>query len=119
MTLQNAFLDDIVEDVKTTIQNEFTDFGFGTDGSAEDSTDQSMGNEVLRKDRIEVSTSGSSVTVSGSLSSTEMNGQTLREIAVLDADSGGQMKTRDVIDDIQKTSDFEVWVDETIEVNVS
>lgn len=115
--------DDFIQQVEDTVQQQITDnwsyAAFGDDGSSEDAADNALGNELLRKAVLSTSETGSVVTVSSRLAATELNGETLREHGIFDASSGGEMKVRDVFAEVNKTQDIEVYVDTSVDVQVS
>ena len=80
----------------------------GTDNTAASATDTSLGSEVLRK-ALATSQQGNTgvVTVKMAVLSTEANGQSLKEVGVFNASSGGTMLNRIVHTQIDKTSSFE------------
>ena len=115
MTLTDHQLSEAKEAIMTLIDNEWNDGAVGTDGTEPDSTDTSLGNQVLQKAREDMTREGDTWTWSLFIASTEANENVLEEVGVFDTDDN--MKVREVFDSIDKSSEFEIWFD--VHVTVS
>lgn len=111
MVLTDDVLDKFVNDIQSEIDNEWTYGAIGSDDSAPSDTDDSLGNEVLRKARQDYSESGSESTISLFVATTEANGNDINEVGLFDSSSNGEMKFREVFNSISKSNEFELWFD--------
>lgn len=104
----------IIADIKTQALNAFdsvSHIAFGTGTTTPTSSDTSLGTEVIRK----AITTGTRDEVAGTylfdavLGLSEGNGNTLAETGTFDADSAGNMSTRNLLTPtVIKTSDIEL-----------
>lgn len=74
-----------------------THFGIGTDATAAADGDVALGNEVLREALTQYVSSPSALTIKYFLSSTRLNGQTLREAGLFNAETGPTLFARYVL----------------------
>ena len=105
------FTEDIVQDLKDKVIAECTYVAVGSDNSTPQPSDTTLGNEFIRKARQEYTELNASVIVSGYLDSTEGNGNTATESGTFDASSGGNMKTKFLVEPLVKTDSKELWID--------
>jgi len=84
----------------------------GTDSTAESSSDSSLGNEVFRTSVTDSIDKGSELLTSTFVDSTEANGNTIEELGLFSAASGGTMFNRSTqFSSIAKTNDETVTFD--------
>jgi len=122
MVLTSSALNNITEDVQTAIGSDFDDGAIGTDGTNATTGDTSLGNEVLRKDRTTISDSqvsggSGTTTVSQFISSTEANGNTIREFGIFT--NAGDLQQRDTFQAIDKNNDIELFFDVSVNIEVT
>ena len=103
------------------IENNANYVAVGDDGTTEQPTDTTLGNEILRKLRQDVTRDDANgkITVSMYIGTQEANNNTLREVGTFDASTGGNMFNRATFTDLNKTSQIEVWIDVEFNVVVS
>lgn len=116
--LTTGLIQDIRNGAKSKIVEDCTHVGVGTGNLTPSASDVALGNEILRKERIEVLNLTGSVIISGYFNSAEANGNTLTEAGCFDSISAGNLKTRFLINPLVKTADKELWVDNEIKINV-
>lgn len=104
-------LDRLKEITKTDLNTNWTHVAVGTGTTAPTEADTALEAEVLRRAREEITQTDTETTVSMWIPSTDANGDTLSEVGVFDASSGGNMFSRSTFDPITKTSDMEIWID--------
>lgn len=120
MTMNSTFLGEIRANTKTYISTEVTHIGVGDDSTTPTPTDSALGNETFidAVDDTDTSQTGKAV-MSLRIATTENNGNDIDEVAAFDAASGGNLKSRDVITTISKTSDIQVYIDLEYETRVT
>ena len=118
MVNTTTFLTTVLSGVRATVVAESTHLAVGVSGATATIGDTTLGDEKTRKARQEYTEGTSDVITSLWINSAESNGNTLKEVGVFDASSGGNMASRNTFTDISKTSSIEVWIDveEQIEV---
>lgn len=109
----SGFKDKLVTSFKSEIDTNFTYLGYGTGTTNPTSSDTALATAIgVRTARQELTTGASSSTAGFFLPSTTANGNTITEIGVFDASTGGSMQLRATLDvPITKTSDVELWSD--------
>ncbi|KKL96579.1 hypothetical protein LCGC14_1843080 [marine sediment metagenome] len=101
------------------IVTEFTHGAIGTNNTTPTAGDTTLGTEVFRDTADAVDNPGTGiVTASLRVLSTEANGNSIAEYGWLDAASGGNLWTRNVITAINKTSDIQLYLDTQITIQV-
>jgi len=112
MVVTDTAQDDIRDDAIAYIQSTFTHIAVGDDNTTPVGGDTTLGNELKREVFVETSGPTNGVYVmSMRLSTTELNGSTIKEVGIFDASSGGTMLCRLLTTEYAKTSDKEVWID--------
>ncbi len=112
MTIIRQFLDDIRDDTKNYIESDVTSIGVGDDDTTPTPTDTILGNETFRDTVDEYDTSGTGVIIASlRIATTENNGEDIDEVGTFDDPSSGNMKSRNIITTISKTSDIQVYLD--------
>lgn len=97
------------------INDNFTHIAVGDNNTTPSPSDTALGNEFLRKTFQETDTlTPGQIILSMRISTTEGNGNTIKEVGVFDAGAGGNMATRNLTTEYAKTSSKEVWIDVTI-----
>jgi len=120
MTINNNAIDGIKEDVKAFFDTNFTYVAFGTGTTEVSSASTTLEGEFTRVARQDYSKATNSVTISTFLSSTVGNGNDIKKVASFDASSSGNILSEfKLATAISKTSDKEVWIDQTFTINVS
>ena len=120
MTMNSDFLGEIRANTKTFISNEVTHIGVGDDGTTPTAADSALGNQTFidAVDDTDTSQTGKAI-MSLRIATTENNGDDITEVGAFDAASGGDLKSRDVITTIAKTSDIQVYIDLEYETRVT
>lgn len=121
MVKTQSLIDDVKEDVKDHILNNYNYVGFGDSAVPASIGQTAMGNEITRIARQTTTELTNNVIISAYLNSTEGNGSTYQEIAVFDTGTAGanEMQERIVLgSSYTKTSDKELWVDFNTEIEV-
>ena len=113
------FLNTIKTAVRTSIIAEGTHIAVGDDNTTPTVGDTALGNELTRKARQEYTEGGSDVIISLFLSSTESNGNALKEVGLFDAAAAGTLLERNTFTVINKTTSIEVWIDIEEQVDVT
>jgi len=90
---------------------------WGDDGTDETVNDTSLGNELLRDGKESSIRQNNVVEILGSLGTSELVGETIREAGLFDAASDGNMCIRGTFADIEKTNQFEIESIYIISVN--
>ena len=119
MVLTQVFLDEVREQIKQQISDDFTFVAVGTDGTSPSSSDTTLGNEVLRKERQETTSGTDYRIVSMWINSVEANGNDLQEVGTFNQSSNGNMWTRNTFSSLSKTDTVEVWIDVKVVISVS
>ena len=120
MAVTNTIIGTLVSD----ILNKFDGYDYlavGTGTNPENEADTALQNEVYREiniDKIKDTNAGTYLW-SLQLGLTEANGNTLSEIGLFDASTGGNMAIRKLLPTFDKTSDKEVWIDLQVKVEVT
>lgn len=91
---------------ESAVQPTYVAYGDGSTAPLE--TDTDLDNEIGDREITVNTVSGLIVEQEASLETTELNGSTIREVALLSASSGGVLFGRSVNFDINKTSSFEI-----------
>jgi len=99
----------------------YTHIAVGDDNTTPTASDTALGNEVLRKTFEEsVKNLGAGTYLFEiRVALTEANGSTIKEIAVFDAASGGNLATRNLTQEVVKTSDKEVVIDVQVTITAN
>ena len=120
MVLTSTLLTEVRDDIKDQLETLFTHGAVGTASPTPAASDTALGGEVFRDsiDDFDKSVSNA-VTASLRISTTEANGETLRENGWFNASSGGDMWTRNTFSAINKTSDVQLFLDTTITIAVT
>ena len=111
MVLTNNFIGDLINQLKQRVIDNFNYIALGTDGTNPTENDTSLGNEIFRKQRQEYTEGLDYVIVTAWIASTEANGHTIREFGWFDIDTNGNLFAREIIGDLEKTSDIEILID--------
>jgi len=85
-----------------------THFAVGTDDTATDDTDTTLGNEVYRQSITKITTEDSLLSVNYFLSSNEANGNTITEAGIFNDGTAGDMLGRVVYSSIDKDENVSV-----------
>ena len=111
---------DIRDETKARIGVTFTHGAIGTDSTTPIASDTTLGAEVFR-DTIDEFDDSQSDTVVTSLRvlTTEANGNTIRESGWFDDPSAGTMWTRNILTEIIKTNDIQIFLDVSIQIQVT
>ena len=99
----------------------FTHIALGDDNTPPTVSDTALGNEFIRK-TFEESIKNTSVNTflfEIKLGLSEGNGNTIREIGIFDAASGGTLGVHNLTNEVAKTSDKEVVIDLQVSVSAS
>ena len=119
MVLTNLFKTDVRNNAASRIVSTFTHGAIGTDSTTPTAGDTTLGTEVFRDAVDEVSNPGTGiVTASLRVLSTEANGNAITEFGFFDDPSAGEMKTRNTITAINKTSSIQLFLDSQITITV-
>jgi hypothetical protein len=124
MVLTDDLLNGVASRAQDEIGSSFTHGAVGNGASGQDSSSDSLGNELVRDARQEIdedSVSGGSTatTVSLFINSTQANSQIVNELGFFDSSSGGEMQSINTFQDISKTSQIELFFDLELTVEVS
>jgi len=121
-----AITSTIISSIKTAALAEFdtmTHIGFGTDNTPASPSDTALGAEVARKafDETPVKDElNGTYDFATTLGLSEGNGNTLEEIGLFDAASGGNMALRELLNNsVPKTSSIELSVGIQVQVEVT
>lgn len=98
----------------------FTYMGIGTSNKVENPSDTTMGNEVVRDliDEVTKSLGPGTYDFECSFELSDASGQTLREVAIFDASTGGNMGIRKILPvQVNKTDDEELVIKLRVSVN--
>ena len=109
----------LLANVITDIDNGGTYTAVGTGITPASATDTTLQTEVARTARQDHSTTSSSVTISGYVTATQANGNTITEVGVLTAAIAGTLYNHDIHTAIIKTSAIEIWYDLTFNVAIT
>lgn len=115
----HEYLVDHFDRSQSVVDREFEEFAVGTDNTTPAATDTGLGSEVYRTSLANSVDQDRDVLVTGFLDSTEANGNTLREFAIL---ANNVSNTSDVVvanralfdPEIQKTDQKTVTIDVTL-----
>lgn len=121
MVLTTNLLNEIRDAVQTELKNnQLTHGAIGTDNTTPTAGDTALGSEVFidAADEYDV-TVANKLTASLRVLTTEANGNTIVEVGWFDAASGGDMKTHDLVNSIDKTSDIQLYIDSEITITVT
>ena len=117
MAIPTGTQNNIRDDAASYISSTFTHIAVGDDNTTPTTGDTTLGNELLRIAFTDTTGPTNGVyTMSMRISTTQLNGNTIREIGVFNAASGGTMLTRLLTTEYAKTSDKEVWIDVTFDI---
>jgi len=119
MVLTTNFLSDVKTEVKQEVIDQFLYGAVGDDDTTPTASDTTLGNETFRKARQDYTNLANNVFISLFLSTSENNGEDIKECGFFDASSSGNLKQRAVTTTIAKTADKEVWFDAKINVSVT
>lgn len=120
MVLTSTLLAQIRSDVKDDLEAVLTYGAVGTDDTTEDPSDTALGGEVFRDAVDDVDKSvADAITVSLVVDTSEANGNDINEAGLFDDPSAGDMGMRATLNEITKTSDITLFLDTTIEIEVT
>ncbi len=120
MVITTTELDAIKTEIIDNIVLGYTHVGFGTGTATPTPSDSTLVAQILRQARQEYTETASRVTIAGYLNASQANGNTVAEVGVFNAISGGNLKTRNTYSTaIVKTTDKEVWTDTTLTITVT
>jgi len=124
MVLTDDAIDDAASSLQDYVDNNFSHGAIGTSTGTEDSSNDSLGNEILRKSRANLSDSNISngsgdTTVSLFVNSTEANGNTIEEFGFFDAASAGELQSIDAVNSIDKNDGIELFFELVVNIDVS
>lgn len=111
--LNESIVDNI--DINQSFDREASHLAVGTDDSDTSSADTALGNEVARFSVTDTVDNGSEIDISTFIDTSEANGNTLKEVGLFTAASGGKMLNHALITDVVKTPEKTL----TITVNMS
>jgi hypothetical protein len=107
----HKYIVDEIDSTQSPSDLDASHIAVGTDDSSESPSDSSLGNEVHREGVDSSDDNGKNVKVQTLIGENEANGNTLREVGIFTASSGGTMFNRAVISDISKTSNKTVTIE--------
>ena len=116
MVLTNWSKDKVLGMLMDWLEGNFKKFALGTDGSPEDSSQTSLGEEIFRDDIDEIVRTVNSVLFRCYVGKSEANGFVLREIGIFD--NNNNMLLRKVYGAISKTQDMDIWFEIEVIINV-
>lgn len=120
MVLTASLLTDINSTTRTRIGALALYSAIGDDNTTPDPSDTTLGNELLRTSRTDIDVSvANKITVSGTVDTTEANGETIRENGWFDASSAGTMYCRNILTEILKSDSILLYLDTTVTVTVT
>lgn len=120
MTLTTSLLNDIRDDVQDRLDTILTHGAVGTDDTAPAASDTTLGAEVERNARSSVDKSTDNIIVASlEIASTEANGNTIQEAGWFNDATSGTMWLRTLVNDINKTSDVQLFLDTQITITVT
>ena len=112
MGVQQDILDAVESGAVATIQSYITHIAVGDDDTAIAVADTALYSEVLREEALTpIITTANTLTASLFLDVTEANGETIKEIGVFNANSGGTMVSRNLTIPKEKTANKEFFYD--------
>jgi len=119
-----VIVQDILDSVSSTALNAFDSFthiALGDDNTTPTVSDTALGNEFIRK-TFEESIKNTSVHTylfEIKLGLSEGNGNTIKEIGIFDASTGGVLGIRNLTNEVAKTSDIEMVIDLQVSISTS
>jgi hypothetical protein len=116
MVLTDTAVQKIVDFLRNNAGNPPSHIAIGTDNTSPNASDTSLIAEVTRKSIEETSNDTISVTFSVILLSTESNGNSLKEVGLINAATDGDLYSRFTHAAIDKTSSYEIEYTITIQV---
>ena len=119
MVNTTAFLNTVKAGVRATVLVEGTHMAVGTDDTAAEITDTTLGAEEERNAIQEYTEGTSDIVTSLFINSTEANTTSLVEVGVFDAAADGNMAMRETFTAIAKTASIEVWIDVEQQIDVT
>ena len=120
MTVQTTILNAIESGAITTISSYTTHIAVGTGTSTPLVSQTTLDSEVLRENVFSTeSPANNKLLVSMFLDTTEANGNTIGELGIFNASSGGTMVSRNKTNSLAKDSSTEVYYEVEYEVNAS
>ena len=91
----------------------------GTGTTPVSASDTTLETETGRYARQDHSTTSDTVTISGYITATQENGNTLTEVGVLTAAVAGTLYSHDLYTAIVKSNSIEIWFDTTYTIDVT
>ncbi len=120
MTLTTLLINDIRDVSKARIGTTFTHGAVGSDNTASQASDTTLGSEDFRSAIDDFDDSATSTTTTQlQVGLTENNGNNIKETGWFNAGAAGTMWTRNVITTIAKTADIRVFLDTQITFTIS
>ena len=116
--LNTGLIADIRQDVKDRIISDCNYVAVGTSNITPSASDDSLGNEILRKSRQEYTELQNSVIISGFFNSAEANSNILTEAGTFEESTGDNLKSKFLINPLEKTEDVELWIDNEIKLTI-
>lgn len=101
-------------DIDQSTNENASHLAIGTDDTTPTVNDSALGNEVHRNAVTSTTDGGSSLQITTLFDTGEANGNTLVEVALFTASSGGTMLNRAIISDVEKTDQKTLTVDVTL-----
>ena len=118
--ITTTFKDNLRTNAITYSGTQMTDVAFGSGTANPLESDTTLSGEFTRVTRQELFTTSSKVTISGFLGSSSGNANNIARIGTFNSGTAGDMATQfKLTTNIDKTSDKEVWVDQSIEYTVT
>lgn len=120
MVLTQDLFDEVIDDIKNGMEEQFLYVNVGTDDTTATSADTSLGTEVFRTPIQSFDKSApTEVVISGEIGAGDANGNTIVEVGNNTASSSGTQLTRNVVNPITKTSDVVLYLDTSISIEVT
>jgi len=91
-----------------TAYDEPSHVAWGDDNTTPLVGDTTLGNELERNAISDTNLTGTVMSMTGVLTTLDLNGSTINEVGLLNASSSGDLFVHEVFGDLEKTSSFEV-----------
>jgi hypothetical protein len=118
MVNSNVYKDRIKDYLLDELNTKYTHFAVGTGTTPASDNDTTLENEVFRDVIDSVVISGDTVVYKCKIETSELNGQSISEIGIFDADTDGEMLCRLTFNPITKDENIEIWLEVIEEVLV-
>ena len=118
MVLSISTIGNVKQVTKDNISDTFTYIAFGSGTFPGLTTNTALGNEIITVARQDYQELTNSVIISGFLSASEGNTNTIKEVGAKEGSTGTFLSGRNITA-IDKTNSKELWVDEEIELTIT